>query len=306
MRTNTIIIPFIRSDFIGPMLDSLSMYGNHDYNVIAIDQTEDLTAQKENEHKTHLWIRPYRNLGFSKAMNLGIQLAQTPYITLANDDLVFFDKRWWGGILDTFAMDERIIAVNPMSPKEGAWGYGLRDDNKDTWQPPRGYIRAPGDPNGIVPDHATELTSGYYDWLLSKHPSWHEGTVCDGIAMWCTVFKREGLQEIGLLDERFYPGGGEDYDMLCRSYSCAWPTPREKCDERFHRRMVGTTRSWVWHHWGKSRQLHTTSEGLFSSRPAWNELGTLWPDGNDQWGHIEKEGVKVPCQRIPDIAIDEL
>ena len=62
---------------------------------------------------------------------MGILLSQTPYITLANDDTVFLNSNWWQGILDTFKLDEKIIAVNPNSPKEGGFGWGLTNENKD-------------------------------------------------------------------------------------------------------------------------------------------------------------------------------
>lgn len=288
---NTFVIPFIRSDFIGPMLDSLKEHAGHEYNVIAIDQTTDRKAQEENESKVTLWIRPYRNLGFAKAMNLGVVISQTPYITMANDDLEFFDPRWWQGILDTFAMDERIVAVNPMSPKEGAWGYGLRSDNEDTWKPPKGYVY---DGNGgIEPDTPYKIRDAkYYDWLVNEHPGWQKGTLCDGIAMWCTVFKREGLQKIGLLDERFYPGGGEDYDMDCRAYSQGL-------------RMVGSTKSWIWHHWGRSKDAISgidPKNTLFASRERWNANEELWGKEFDIWGK-DKQG--IPLVRKSSIYIDD-
>jgi GT2 family glycosyltransferase len=317
-KVNTFVIPIIRSDFIAPMLESLWKYTEPNFNVIVIDQTGTLDAYNslKDKNMAHLWIHVYRNLGFSKAMNQGIVLSQTPYITLANDDLLFINKKWWPGIIDTFKQFDNIIAVNPNSPKEGAWGYGLRADNKDTWIPPKNYLRDPNDENSIIPvmpdgtafTYEQAITEKGYNWLLDGHPGWKKDTLCDAIAMWCTTFSREGLQEIGLMEERFYPGGGEDYDMNCRAYSCGWPTRREECDPKFHKRMVGTTKSWVWHQWGKSRNMFASNpkDKLFLSRPRWNDNDELWEGQFDVWGHMDSQGKKRPLNRASPIHIDEL
>lgn len=306
---NTLIVPIIRPDFIKRMLETLQKHTTN-YRVIVIDQSNS-DVEKECKGLYHLWVKSYRNLGFSKAMNLGAQMSNTPYITMANDDIEFIDPRWWQGIKDTFAMDEKIVAVNPMSPREGAWGYGLTDQNKDTWTPREGFARDPDDPESVVPVRDgkpftyKEFTPEDYDFLLNDHPTWTKDTLCDGIAMFFTVFKREGLKEIGLLDERFYPGSGEDYDMMGRIYSCAWPVDREKCDPDFHRRAVGTTKSWIWHWWGKSKEKVGTLD-IQMSRDQWNHINLLWPDGFDTWGHNTVNGEKVPFHRVPDVFIDEL
>ncbi len=318
MKTNTFIIPIIRPDFIGKMLETLYKHTEPDsFDVIVIDQTGTKEAQDKYEKLSHLWIRPYRNLGFSKAMNTGIKLAQTEYVTLANDDIEFMNEAWWQGVLDTFAMDHHIIAVNPNSPKEGSWGYGLRTDNMDTWQPAGQWATfddtklsvVPKKPDGSKFDYKEEFTEEDYQFLLNSHPQWQPSTLCDGIAMWCTIFKRDAFQKVGLLDEQFYPGGGEDYDMNCRAYSCSYPTPRETCNPEFHYRMVGTTKSWVWHHWGKSKDSISGKDPtnqLFSSRERWNANEQLWPNGFDIWGHKEVDGVKTGLIRVPEVHVDPL
>lgn len=317
MKTNTFIIPIIQPNYIGKMLETLYKYTEPNFNVIVIDQTTTREAQDKYEKLSHIWLRPYRNLGFSKAMNTGIKLAQTEYVTLCNDDLEFMNKAWWQGVLDTFEMDHHIIAVNPNSPKEGSWGYGYRMDNKDTWVPPDSFVVEPENKESVYPKlpdgsglyYKPEYTEEDYQFLLNSHPQWQPGTLCDGIAMWCTIFKRSGLEKVGLLDEKFYPGGGEDYDMNCRAYSCSYPTPRELCNLEFHYRMVGTTKSWVWHHWGKSKDSISGKDPtnqLFASRKRWNANEELWPDGFDIWGHKDVDGVRTPLVRKPEIFIDEL
>ncbi len=319
----TFVIPIIRDDFILPCLESLYKYTNNDiFRVIVIDQTGGEVAYKKAKHLSHLWITSYRNLGFAKAVNTGIKLTQTPYVCALNDDVVFFNKKWWQGILDTFAMDEKIVAVSPMSPKEGSWGYGYREDNKDTWMPIEGkFVYEGTDKSAIYPIredgtgffYKEEFTEDDYDFLVNRNPAWVKDSVCDGIPMWCPVFKREALFKTGIFDEKFYPGGGEDYDLLGRAYSCAWPEERDECNPDYHWRMVGTSKSWTWHHWGKSKDdISGKDPGnpLFASQERWNNLDELWPNGFDQWGHGHRtengKDIKFPFKRIKEIHEEDL
>lgn len=317
MKQNTFIIPIINSDHIFDMLTSLHKYNEKGtFDVIVIDQTITKEAQDKCEKLATIWLRPYRNLGFAKAMNTGVRLAQTKFVTLANDDIIFISDKWWQGILDTFASDSHILAVNPMSPKEQGWGYGLTHENDATWQPPKGFARVPGDREGIVPIMKTgepfplkdEYTKEEYDFLLTDHPVWSKDSMCDALTAWCTVIRTEDLignnPQIGLLDERFYPGGGEDYDLNARVYSCAYPNYREECDPDYHRRAVGTARSWVIHKWSKSRML-SPDDPIFS-RPRWNANEELWSPVFDVWSHYEKDGKKWPIHRIKNIHIEDL
>lgn len=332
--TNTFVIPIIRQDFVGKCLETLYKFTEPNFRVIVIDQSGNEEAYKKYKQYVHLWIFSYRNLGFSKAVNTGIKLAQTKYVTLLNDDVEFINKKWWQGILDTFDMDKSIIGVNPMSPKEGSWGYGYREDNKDTWEPLAHFTYEGTDKRAIYP-RKPDGTGFFYkesfneedwDFLVNHNPAWVKDSVCDAIPLWCPVFKRDKLLEIGLLDEKFYPGGGEDYDLNARAYSCAWPTPRDECDKDYHYRMVGTTKSWVWHHWGKSKDDISGQDPynkLFESRPRWNNLDELWPkeltidengkaiNGFDVWSHGHKVGkngedIKYPYKRVPEIFEDNL
>lgn len=319
MKQNTFIIPIIQPYYLPRMLETLYKHTEKDsFNVIVIDNSGSDEARTKCEKLTHLWIKPYRNLGFSKSMNTGIRLTDTKYVTLANDDLEFIDPRWWQGILDTFATDPRIVAVNPMSPKEASWGYGHTADNHDTWEPRKGFY-AVDEKTGIVPiingqpfTYKESFTPEEYDGLLTNHPIWSKDSMCDAIAMWCTVFRTEDLlgknPRVGLLDERFYPGSGEDYDMNARAYSCAWPDDRSECDSDKHYRMVGTARSWVWHHWGKSVGISAKdpTNRLFAGRERWNDNGALWTPKLDVWGHLGEGKDRKPIHRVKDVFIDEL
>lgn len=297
MIKNTFIYNPIRSDFIEKAIETLYRYTDmSESRVIVVDQT--LNGLQLDMTKVHLVLRPHRNLGFSKAMNEGIIHAlrwESEYITCANDDIEYMDSRWWDGILETFTNFPTALAVNPECPKIPLWGYG----------------RPHGEYFDIIP-HKDPFIPEDYDYLLkgdlrdqdlshlpSTFPTQKSG-VTDAIATWHTTFKREFFEKIGMWEERYYPGGGEDYDLNARAY-------------RENYRMLGTTRSWVWHWWGQSKDL-TTADAL----PAINELRwmkphELWPaeknggQSMDPWGRwTDKKGVKHPMLRDSTIGVIEI
>jgi len=304
------IVNPIRKDFIERCLETLHKHTHIDFRVIVVDQT--LDGLYENiKDKVHMYLRPHRNLGFSKSMNEGIIHAmhwKAPYIMVMNDDLEFMDDRWWDGIIETFKSDERIMAVNPMSPREPGWGYGLEHGT---------YFE--------LLDYKKEYTKEEYDWLLegdftekkkefdhlfeavgrqNTFPDKKVGMI-DAIATWGTVFKRECIEKFGLFDERFYPGGGEDYDYNARVYREGY-------------RMVGTTRSWVWHWWGSSKDQQDDSQKRGKSYPIedkyrWMNPDFLWPPEKnngqimDPWGKwTDEKGEKHPMYRVEEIGVVDI
>ena len=270
MPDNTFVIPFIRHDFIVPMLESLYEFTDPDtFRVIAIDQSPK-GVYNEIKGKTHLYIRPYRNLGFAKAMNTGIRLADTEFVSCYNDDVEFLHKSWWDGIKNTFNhLGEGCFGVNPMSPKEAAWGYGHKaPDGRVLTEDGRGIVWLK---DGKPLDLEASRTEEGYQWLLNNVRGW-----VDGITTWGTTFRRSLFDTIGLYDERFYPGGGEDYDLNARAYCEEW-------GGRY--RIISTSFSWVYHQWGGSGSPDTTQANfeeikkqgiIFDNKYRWNNWTSLW------------------------------
>lgn len=264
MVENTFVLPIVNSGYVFQMLESLKKYAGHEYQLILIDQT------REGIHvEDVVYVRPNRNLGFAKAMNLGIQLAKTKYITYVNDDVLFLDERWWQGILDTFAREPKLMAINPLSPKEPGWGYG---PNVPDWGVGDGEFIYPKGREMFVPEAVD------YTWLITQYK---KGWI-DGIAGWCVVLEREKMEDMFdkegtrnpnriWFDERFYPGGGEDYDVCHRLYGVGY-------------RAVATCSSYVWHHWGKS--TNHKDEGVtveIDDARRWNRLNEIYEESDNGW-----------------------
>ena len=241
MKEFDIIFAPIRPDYIEKALSTLYKYNDPEiFQVIVIDQTKNGLYDLVKD-KTHVYVRSKRpNLGFAKAMNTGMRLAvNSEYIIASNDDIEFIDSRWWQGIKDKFAQIDNLMAVNPMCPKEPGWGWGM--DRPDfvppNWAVQEGAFLFPKKPDGTGFFYKEEFTPEDYDWLLK----FKQGHI-EGMAAWMPVFKREAVNAVGLFDERFYPGGAEDYDWVARCYSAGY-------------RCVCTCNSWVWHHWTVSRHM---------------------------------------------------
>lgn len=220
------------------------------------------------------------NLGHSQASNLGIQLAQTPYVTFLNDDVEFISIKWWQGILDTFDKVAKAtptrpaLLVNAASMKLPDWSVG----------------RPKGEDHYILP-YKENYTDEDWDFLVdephyvNQHLTIAPGSVIDGINLYCSVADTQKLLEVGLLDEYWNPGMANDYDLGCRA-------------SMFGYRCVGTTLSWVFHHWSISFQsIQDEAELGILAMPELHhsDLKDKWGDRFDLWGvRCSKEG----CEEI--------
>jgi len=299
------VCPIIRLDFIKPAVESLYKFTDPSrFKLIVIDQSIEGLDKEWIDKNVHLYIRQ-KNQGFAQSANTGMRIAlswNVPYISVMNDDLLFIYHTWLEDALSEFETDPKIIAVNPFCPKIAMWGYGMTEGE---------YLEIMPYKSEFTPQDIAYLKAGDYDKaeIEARHsykipgsfPFTQRGVV-DAFAGWLPIFKREGLIEIGLYDERFVWGGGEDYDWMGRCYSCAWPIPRDECNPEFHRRAVSTMKSWVWHHWGKSKDESATLDSrLFEGRESWNGLGDLWSPYCDPWGHTRED--HKPLKRDPKVYV---
>jgi len=292
----TYVIPIITDVFISRLLFSLYKFSPpNSFKVVLIDQVKNRVRPEVWNYikdKVHLYIHPSRNLGYAKACNEGIIHGLrwgTQYICLSNDDVEIVDSRWLDGIWKTFDLDQkRIAGVVPMCIRCAGWGYGV------SYNPE------------ILP-YKTEYTKEDYDYLLNgdftdnpmklpkTYPRKVSGTVVDGAVFVMPYFKREIFEEVGLFDERYFPGSGEDMDFCARAYQKGY-------------RIVSTSHSWIWHHWSKSKDLFASGEledPYYKplDHPYWNDENKLWPNGFDVWG-MDKD--KNPYPRVKEVFTDQI
>ena len=306
----TVIIPIIRPDLIDRCVETLYRYTDPTmFYVYIIDQTvKGLDSTKLRDTYPNLMvIRTPKsdvhytgNLGFAQATNLGISLVQTPYFMMCNDDVEFLHPKWWGGVVDTFDKVERAtpnrpaVIVNPSSTRLPDWSIGKKS----------------GEHHDIIP-YKEEYTDEDWDFLINEdhyvneHLTIKPGSVMDGVTMYASVCHTQRFLKIGMLCEKYYPGAGEDYDYSCRA-------------SMFGFRSVGTTLSYVFHHWSTSFKAMQDEEEIKSLKIPelnWNQNHEKWGDGFDIWGvrcsrgdcdqimHTI-DGEQASCSKHPDSVYD--
>lgn len=265
----TFVFPCIQKGYIAAALKTLYEFTPIEFRVIVVDQTKlgffsDPELWKEIAPRIDLYLRPNRNLGFAKAMNEGIIHGLhwgSKFVVACNDDVEFIDKRWWQGILDQFEAYPEMMAVNPASIIEPGWGYGIESSNFQCpdWGIAVGADIYPKKADGTPLLYEEARTEAGYSALLA-----HRQGHIEGFAGWCVIGKREMWENVGLYDERFMPGGGEDYDLCHRVYIAKG-------------RASATMRSFVWHWWGKSKGIvHTSDEPLPTNRGTFQHTDDLF------------------------------
>jgi GT2 family glycosyltransferase len=218
-KINTFIVPHISWSYLRTTLESLRDNTPDNFKIILIDQSD--TYSHRND-LIDIRVRSSQ-LGFARAANLGIRLADTKYVTVWNDDCEALNWQWWSGIEDTFEKFPDAVGVNPSSLRNPDGADGFEEKIK----------------------YKSSLTNEEYKEILAVNC---KGYVLEAGCLFATVFDREKLDKIkGVIpgkcwfDERFFPGGGEDYDLYYRALSSGF-------------RILGTDSSWVWHWWFGSGQ----------------------------------------------------
>jgi GT2 family glycosyltransferase len=132
-------------------------------------------------------VRNETNLGFVKAVNQGMRLSDAPYVCVMNNDIVP-GTRWLENLVEFAETHRDIGLMNPLCN-----GHGSR----------------------TVEEYARIVETENKDRYMEMNQ-------CFGF---CMLIKREVIDKIGVLDERFGMGGFDDTDYSMRAhiagYGCA-------------------------------------------------------------------------------------
>ena len=313
----TIIVPTAGYSNVARSLYTFRKYAEG-AKIIVVDQTPNGALSSDEIKKyTDIYVKANKALGFSKAMNFGIALSDSEVVCCVNDDVEFVHNRMWEGIGSWMDRDD-VAAVNPASVK----GYNHESDNLGCSC--NGEI---DESNGNCLEcraYKEEYTDEDWGHLTSKrklvlsaiNPIAPEMCV-DGIMTWCMFIHREALDRIKnndcYFDEKFYPGGAEDYDLMCRLYD------GKESGRRY--RAVGIFNSWAYHHWfgTKVNRSHEQFMSTGENKPEiyaslrYNDVDGKYnrklgdpliiKDGKqresnwDLWGRINKDIPCPPCTK---------
>lgn len=271
---NTYVVPVLNNlTGLKKLCESLYKYTPHNFRIIVIfngTQEDFVKAQAEiptGDGGVHVWIKPYKNLGFAKSMNYGIQIADTEFVTLANDDVEVIYDTWWQETEQLFRDKPELFSFNPHSfinkrhTGDRAIQYELKDE----------YTK----------EDIAEMKKIFHA------ERWYTGG-----CTFFTICKREVFKKIGLFDESFGLGSGEDYDMCVRAAKAGFL-------------MAGGSVVMVKHWWGATKDNLPVDLSFTSNYD-------LIAKGNQnmerKWGpHVDKDpnGWTVGGRGGPDIPLDK-
>jgi GT2 family glycosyltransferase len=195
-KVSIVIITYNNLPYTKLCIDSIlqkTAYSN--YEIIIVDNnSEDTTKiylqELKKSNKNVSVIFNQANLGFAKANNLGIASSKGKYIILLNNDTIV-TRGWIGGLVKYLEKDKNLALVGPVTNNcgnESKIDIEYSDiDDMDLF--------------------AEEYTSKNINKLY---------TDINMLAMFCVMFRKDLIDEIGYIDECFGIGMFEDDDFSLR------------------------------------------------------------------------------------------
>jgi len=185
-----------------------SIFNSEDcgYHIIIIDNASDLPASSYLKQISGSYsdkvtlIRNDQNLGFTKAVNQGIKTSLADYVCIINNDIIVFDN-WLSEMITIADSSADIGIVNPAN------NFGRPKPKDKSYQ-----------------EYARDKVKG------------RQGTYVETVTPvgFCYLIKREIINKIGLLDERFNPGYFEDTEYARRAKTAGYKAVFAKGAFVFH------------------------------------------------------------------------
>tara|TARA_B100002051_G_scaffold276828_1_gene329647 strand:- start:1731 stop:3779 length:2049 start_codon:yes stop_codon:yes gene_type:complete len=204
-----IIVSYNVKDFLTQCIKSIerSNFKDRKYEIIIVDNdshdgTQDLIKQSFDNIK---FIQNTNNLGFSKAVNLGISKSSGKYICLLNPDVIV-DNNCFSDLLNKIDENENIGCIGPkILNTDGTIQHSCK---RSFPTPLNSFFRLFG-LDKLFPK--SKFFSSYNLTYLNIDVT-HSVESLSGAFM---IFRKKIIEEIGLLDENFFMFG-EDIDFCHR------------------------------------------------------------------------------------------
>ena len=236
MKASVIIPVWNGREHLPACLDAVLAQDDPGFEVIAVDNgSRDGSGEfvVENYPSVRL-IRNERNLGFAGGCNVGLRAAEGEVLILLNQDVIV-RSGWLSALMDGLK-----------EPQVGIVGSKLLEPDGRTLSHAGGYLEWPlglGLHVGVG-----ETDRGQYD--TARDVEYVTGA--------SLAFHRSVLDEVGLLDERFYPAFYEDVDFCWRARQSAWRVRYEPRAVALHDEASSTR-----HHWASRHYYHYRNRLLF-------------------------------------------
>ena len=186
-KVNIVIVTYNNLDYtklcIRSILDKTA-YPNYEIIVVDNDSTDGTKDYlKSIEGNNIKVVLNDENLGFAKANNIGIRLSEGEYVILLNNDTIV-TRGWIMGLLRHFKG-----SVGMVGPVTNSIGNEAKIN--------------------VEYDNLNEMDA-FAEYYTNKH--FGDEFEIDVLAMFCVAVKREVINRVGLLDERYKVGMFEDDD----------------------------------------------------------------------------------------------
>jgi len=190
MRASIIIPTFDRLDLLQACVASIREHTESEYEIVVVDNgSRDGTIDWCAAEKLAFVSLP-ANAGFPTACNKGLRLATGDTLVLLNNDTIV-TARWLDNLLAALYSSPSVGMVGPVANYcSGKQQVKYSYDSFEEFQ------RIAAEVNRSNPEKWTKT---------------------DRLVGFCLAFRREVMERIGLLDERFAPGHFEDDDYCLRA-----------------------------------------------------------------------------------------
>lgn len=189
-------------------LDSLYRTGYDDFEAVVVDNGRETVP--EIPHPVHL-IRNPENVGFAKACNQGISVSSGEYVVLINPDTLV-EKGFFESLDEFFGANPRAGTAGPKIV-DGAGNLQLSARKELSFL--SGLLGRTSLLTRLLPKNP--LMSRLFP--SAKEPT--GPTEVDWVSGACMIVRRRALEEIGLIDERFFMYF-EDADLCRRAREAGW------------------------------------------------------------------------------------
>jgi GT2 family glycosyltransferase len=161
--------------------------------------------------EVRLWRSPF-NMGFAKAVNEALKRSDAPFILILNPD-TYMDNGFFKPVLDFLEENQDVGIIGPriLNPDGSVQGSARAYPTPLTAFFGRASVMSKWFPNN--PITARNLPSRRSDGVTPMDVDWVSGA--------CMVVRREAVNMVGLLDERFFMYW-EDADWCRRMWEKGW------------------------------------------------------------------------------------
>ena len=221
-----------------PCVESVLRYARQPYRLILVDDGSDkhtaaFLRDVAGEHPHVLLLRNRENVGFVRSCNRAMQASDAEYLILLNSDTIV-TPRWLEKMVACAESDPAIAAASPIS--------------------------------NFCPHMQIKMLPGYTFFQMAElvetlsDRTYPDVTTCEGF---CLLLRRQALDKLGMFDEVYGPGYGEESDFCMRAVSRGWRTVCADDTYIYHK-----GRGTFGH--GARRELYERNRQIFRRR--WGEL----------------------------------